>query len=490
MNVASPDYSDGCMIALYPPPEVAATLTVDGGLPAADMHVTVCYLGDAADIDGDLLREVVAELAERQPFTAQLAGHARFTGGDKDVIVALVDSADLEDLRRDTLDALYERGIQPPRDHGYTAHLTITYLDASDEAPLSRLEAQPASFTTLAAVHGTDRTDYPLEHPMAAPAREAFAAGWALSGGPMTERVKAASVAAVQTAIEHAGDPHILEATINLGKLEGTWATLFARRERLIAQYTGTATSAWRDLITPRTFRDGLYHFRAELGLAESSSDDERRRRKEAATAAALAMLQALTGRPGWAKLRQAIRDALAAGRAEGIVNSVALAAERAGRTGLDWDKAFARAYQQLERLDELWSGVDDWADRIIHRAAADLANALADQADEGASHDEMTDAAVDTLGGAAVAAVGFVLDWAMTAAADRGALDLYQRLGTATVNWVTVGDERVCPRCEANEAGNPWPLDSVPEFPAHPRCRCMPVADIDLGRFTDWFTT
>ncbi len=182
--MASPDYSDGCMIALYPPANVAETLAVDGGLPPEEMHVTVAYLGDAADIDGDIFREVVAELAGRQPFTAQLAGHARFTGGDKDVIVALIDSADLEDLRRDTLDVLAERDIQPPREHGFTAHLTITYLDADEPSPAERLAPESVEFTALSAVHGTDRTDSPLEHPIAAPAREAFAAGWATSGGP------------------------------------------------------------------------------------------------------------------------------------------------------------------------------------------------------------------------------------------------------------------------------------------------------------------
>src|SRR5689334_2919104 len=198
--MGSPDYSDGCMIALYPPPNVADALAIDGGLTPEDMHVTVAYLGPAADIDGDALREVVAELAERQPFTAQLAGHARFTGGDKDVIVALIDSPDLEDLRRDTLDALAERGIEVPRDHGYTAHLTVQYLDADEPSPTDRLDAAPIEFTALSAVHGTDRTDTPLEHPVAAPAREAFAAGWAISQGPMTDRVRAACTAAVQTA--------------------------------------------------------------------------------------------------------------------------------------------------------------------------------------------------------------------------------------------------------------------------------------------------
>lgn len=489
--MASPDFSDGCMIALYPPPDMAETLAVDGGLTPAELHVTVAYCGNAADIDGQALRKVVTDLAARKPITAQFSGHARFTGGDKDVIVALVDSADLEDLRRDTLQALRERGIDPPRDHGYVAHCTITYLDPDEPSPLERLEARPVEFTALSAVHGTDRTDSPLEHPIAAPAREAFAAGWAASGGPMTPRVHAASVAAVAMAVEHADDPRILEVTVDLGRLEGMWATLFGRREQHIRDYTAQVTAAWRDLLTPRVFRDGIHHYRADAGLTETD-DDERQALKAAALAAATGMLRAIIGAPGWAKLRQAIRDAIAAGRAEGMVNAVAVAAERAAERStltLDWDIAFQHAYQQLERLDELWADVDTWLDRIVGRAAADLGRTLAEQAAAGGSYEDMLAAATDLLDTGDVEAVSFVVDWAMTTAADQGALSLYQAQGVQYVNWISAGDGRVCPTCQDNEDHDPWPIGSVPQAPAHPRCRCVLAADMSLGRFASWFT-
>lgn len=481
--MTSPDYSDGCMIALYPPAEVAEVLVVDGGLPADEMHVTVAYLGDTADVDGDVLREVVAELAERQPFTAQISGHARFTGGDKDVIVALVDSADLEDLRRDTLDALYERGIEPPRDHGYTAHLTVTYLDPDEPSPLDRIEALPAEFTVLAAVHGTDRTDCPLEHPIAAPAREAFAAGWALSDGPMTERVKAASIAAVQTAIEHAADPHILEVTIDLGKLEGMWALLFARREAKQAEHTRYVADAWRPLIDRATVATAVDRFRSHTGLAETARDY-----LAEAIAAARAMLRALADLTGWTNLRTAIRTAIAAGRAEGMVNAVAIAAERASVVGLDWNIAFKDAYESLARLDELWGEADGWLGRMVDRAADDLGRTLAQAAEDGASRDEMVDAAMDVLASDDVEAVGFTVDWAMTTAADDGALRLYQSEGVQQIDVITAGDGRVCQACIDYEAGSPWAALDVPRLPTHPVCRCCYAAAISLANFAGWF--
>ncbi|MGW5477704.1 2'-5' RNA ligase family protein [Streptomyces sp. NPDC004008] len=481
--MASPDYSDDGMIALYPPSEVAQALAVDGGLPPEEMHVTVAYLGDTADIDAEVLREVVAQLAERPPFTVRFAGHARFTGGDKDVIVALADSPYLEDLRRDILDALSERGINPPRDHGYTAHCTITYIDPGEESPLARLDSQPVEFTSLAAVHGTERTDFPLEHPIAAPAREAFAAGWALSGGPLTERVKAASIAAVQTAIEHADDPRILEVTIDLGKLEGMWALLFQRREEKQHEHTRRLTDAWRPLIDRDAVAAMVDRFRSYAGLSEAARDFYNE-----ALAAARAMLQALAGLSGWTKLRTAIRDAIAAGRAEGMVNAVAIAAERASRVGLDWNIAFEDAYRSLERLDELWGNADGWLGRTVDRAAGDLGRVLAQGAEDGASRDEMIDAAMDVLTGTDIDSVAFVVDWAMTTAADEGALALYRSEGVLKVDVITAGDGRVCPACIDAEAGSPWNILDAPRMPLHPVCRCCYAADVSLAGFAAWF--
>lgn len=489
--MASPDFSDDGMIALYPPLDVAQALAVDGGLPPEEMHVTVAYLGDIADIDVDVLREVVAQLAERQPFTVQLAGHARFTGGDKDVIVALADSPDLEDLRRDTLDALHERGIEIPRDHGYTSHCTLIYLDPDDEAPLDRLDAQPVEFTTLAAVHGTDRTDFTLAHPIAAPAREAFAAGWALSGGPMTERVKAASRAAVHTAIAHAHDPHILEVTVDLGRLEGMWALLFQRREEQQQHHARLVATAWRALIDRNAIDTAVTAFRRDTGLAEAHDDNGQDQRRAAAIAAA-AMLNALPDSQGWHELREKLRGAIAAGRAEGMVSAVAVAADRAGRTGLDWNAAFDDAYQAVERLDEPGRQVGAWLARLVQRAETALARVLQRSADNGDDAKSMADAAEDALTAGeddpAGSDVDFITDWAMTSAAAAGALALYQSEGVLTCDWVSVGDGRVCAQCEAAEAGSPWALGDLPEWPAHPRCRCFVSASVDLDHFAAWF--
>ncbi|MEU5477440.1 hypothetical protein [Streptomyces mirabilis] len=303
----------------------------------------------------------------------------------------------------------------------------------------------------------------------------------------MTERVRAACTAAVQTAIEHADDPRILEVTIDLGKLEGMWALLFQRREEQQAKHTRLVADVWRQLIDRDSVVAMVDRFRQRVGLAEAQDPDKSNTATEA-LAAAKAMLHALADLTGWTTLRAAIREAIAAGRAEGMVNAVAIGAERAGRIGLDWNIAFNDAYQSLERLDELWGNADGWLGRTIDRAAGDLGRALANAAESGASRDEMINAAMDVLTSSDADAVAFVVDWAMTTAADEGALSLYRSEGVLQVDVISAGDGIVCSACLDVEASSPWDILDAPPIPLHPICRCCYAADVSLAHFAAWF--
>lgn len=160
---AQPDYSGSCMIALYPPPDVAEQLAIPGGLEPGDIHLTIAYTGDCADVDQFTLVSAASALAARPPVAATVSGHARFTGGDDgDVIVALVDSPALDALRRDGEDALAVRGIAIPSEHGFTAHMTICYLDPDDPDPVGRLGPLPVTFAGVSAEYGTQRYTFPF----------------------------------------------------------------------------------------------------------------------------------------------------------------------------------------------------------------------------------------------------------------------------------------------------------------------------------------
>lgn len=493
-----PDYSGSAMLALYPDPDTVAALALPGGLNPDDLHVTVVYVGEAADVDPVALNTVAQQLSRRGGITAKVSGLARFVGGKQDVHVALIDSPQVEDLRRDALDRCRAQGITVPREHGYCAHTTLRYLEPSEPSPANRIEPRTAAFTAVSAVHGNNRTDYPLDDDPAvtipALAREAYARGFARTGGPLTERVKAGCAAAVRLAREHPHDPDILEVTLKLGSLEGTWARVYQRRDALIANRADKANAAWKTVLTRDMLAGAVSDFRRRAGLTETDQADDDRKQQLAADAlaAAAAMMRLLPDRPEWRSLRKTLRDSLAAGRAEGAVDAVALAAERIDRVGLDWDIALQDAYNALADLDTLWAEADGWLTKMLGRATADLGRALAHAAMSNATYAQTLAVAMDALDSDDVEAVSFITDWATTTALGRGALDLYLSEGVAAVDWLTAGDARVCTSpCEDNETGGPYAPGGFPDFPGHPRCRCTPAssAPFGLGNYDAWFT-
>lgn len=491
-----PDYSDSCMLALYPPADIAAALAVPGGLDPAGLHVTIAYTGAAADVDIRALTAAAIDAAHAvAPFTATVSGAGRFTGGEKDVAVALIDAPQLEDLRRAALDALAAHGIQVPRDHGFTPHLSRIYLDPAEDGPPPRLA--PISFLVgaLSVEHGTTRIDIPLSTREARPApgfaervREAYADGWARSGGPLTDRVKAGCTAAVELACRRPGDPGVLEATLRLGSLEGTWALVYQRRDELIAKHSAVMQGAWRAAVAGLDIGSLVHQVRTALGLRETAAPDAVTKAKQAARDAALTLLAWLPATRAWQRLRDAMRDALRSGRAEGAADAIAIAGEATGQIGMDFDLAFVHAYDALANLGQLWADADGWLGKMVGRAADELGRVLGDLAAQGASFEEMLAAAGSVLDGADGDAVEFVTDWALTTGLAQGALSLYASEGVTAVDWITAGDSRVCPTCDANEAGSPYLVSDFPSMPDHPRCRCASSASFDLARYADLF--
>ena len=480
-DTAQPDFSDGSMLALYPPPELAAELALPGGLPVDELHLTLAYTGHAVDVDPDALATAARTLAARGPVDAMVSGHARFTGGDKgDVVVALVDSAGLEDLRVDALRELGDRGISVPREHGFTAHITLAYLPPDEPDLLDRLDARPVTFDTVSAVHGDDRTDTEfntaesLAHPIGPYARTAYAQGWAASGGPMTDRVRAGSVAAIRYAIDHQHDPDVLEATLRLGHLEGVWATVYARRDQLLADTLAAVLAAWRDAIAELELGGIVRWYRAGEGITESASDDAATQR---AIDAARVLLHALPETRAYARLRQELRDGLVAAQTEGTVGALALAADQVGQRGFDHAAAYDHIHAALADLESTWADADGWLGRMVSGAAGDLGRRLAALKRSGGSYQDMLDAAEDVLGSGDVRSVSYIVDMAVHQSLTVGALDLWSREGVAQVDFFTAGDSRVCVACEQAESASPYDTGSAPHPPLHGGCRCTLAA-------------
>lgn len=190
----------------------------------------------------------------------------------------------------------------------------------------------------------------------------------------------------------------------------------------------------------------------------------------------------------GWlagAKSAEAVLDHIEATMAEPMSPALQLVVDwgawapgdpEAARQVLSADGREVRLEQLLGR-----SGVE--IKNLADGRLDELAAVLADGLERGASKDEI-----------ATALQGIVdnRNWAeMTAwteanrATSAAALDQYDRDGIPGKEWMTAFDQRVCPRCGANEDQGPIPLgdkfssgDLHP--PGHPRCRCglLPALD------------
>jgi 2'-5' RNA ligase len=474
--VPQPDFTGSCHIALYPPREAAEALAIEDGLDAEQIHLTIAYLGDAKDVDPEALAAVAQAIADRDPFTAKISGHARFTGAEQDCIVAVADSPEIERLRADTLKALDEQGLSQGSEHGYIAHITMRYIGADEDDPVGRLAPFPVTFSKVSAVHGDTRTDYRFNSGLEDLAVEAYFAGWSLSGGPLTQRVTTGMRAAVATALEHATDPQVLELTLQIGKLEGAWALVFDRREKLIAHHVGKIQVLWRKLAADLDPSRMVRSFRQNAGMTRETADPQKDTLRAEAIALAAGMLNGIRSGVVYEEFVTAIEAALAAGAAEGKTAALAVAAEVAGHDGFDWAAAFAHVYEPLTHLENLPGMADPWVQRLIDGNAADIGRKLASLASDGATYEEMAAAVKDLMTGD-VRAVRSLIDYAMSGSMAQGSLNLYASEGVQQVAWLTAGDERVClTPCESNEAQGPYPPEQFPSCPAHPRCRCCPA--------------
>jgi 2'-5' RNA ligase len=146
IGIAEPD---GVMVALMIPDYWASEIALPGGEPAGDLHITLAYLGNAADLSLDDQRKLigtVGEVAMRTPaLRGNLTGTGRFVNGeDEDAFWIGVDIPGLESLQKDLAYTLNTAGFKVADDFGgYTPHVTVAWIPkdlpspAVDFAPVS-----------------------------------------------------------------------------------------------------------------------------------------------------------------------------------------------------------------------------------------------------------------------------------------------------------------------------------------------------------------
>ncbi|MEU0940108.1 hypothetical protein [Embleya sp. NPDC005971] len=276
------------------------------------------------------------------------------------------------------------------------------------------------------------------------------------------------------------------EATLQLDRLDGVLAEMFARRLALHEQAGRDAGRTWARLARHVDVPDLVRQYRASLGLVETRSeeDDEHEAIAIAAARSALHRLADLVFDEDEAddfdRLRRTFETVLRSGRAEGVADAVVMAAERLDKLGqhtlaLDFKIAFEHAYAALERKAEQLAGESGkWLSDILGGQARDVGALLARLTREGASYADMVRGVSDLLTDADARAVQTVIDLMTSRSMSQGALDLYASEGIGQVDFVTAGDDRVCPICTDCEIKGPYGVGESPTPGIHPHCRCV----------------
>jgi 2'-5' RNA ligase len=157
-----------------------ANSTRQAGIEAVspeDMHVTLCYLGDAAGWNhkrADIENALMTFAFSHEPIEGVVGGVGRFNASvnseGMDVIYASFDAPNLPEFRQDLVKLLDELGVEVSRAHGYTPHITLAYVERGSDMPNLALETMALSFRKVTLYWGDERVSFELKKELEAAA--------------------------------------------------------------------------------------------------------------------------------------------------------------------------------------------------------------------------------------------------------------------------------------------------------------------------------
>lgn len=169
----SPDSKyTGVMVALYPSSELAIQIASAPGvtMPPEELHVTLSYLGGVEALaDAQIAGAIMAAkkvATYSQPLSGTINGVGRFNASQssdgQDVIYAVVDLPGLDDVRQWLNECMDEYEIEPVKNHGYTPHMTLAYVEPGSPAPVSMVPTTPITFGSISVSVGGKSVDFPM----------------------------------------------------------------------------------------------------------------------------------------------------------------------------------------------------------------------------------------------------------------------------------------------------------------------------------------
>jgi len=160
--------TDGVMVALFPAADVAEQLADPQGSAAEELHITLAYLGPAAELGGhpdDLPDEIRMAVAGSPQLEGTLGGIGRFPDSGNGVPVWVpADVPGLTALQQRIADRLATSVFSERfrQDHGFTPHLTLGY-DLPEDTPA--VDPLPVTFDQVYVVRGAEKVPIPLGQP-------------------------------------------------------------------------------------------------------------------------------------------------------------------------------------------------------------------------------------------------------------------------------------------------------------------------------------
>lgn len=140
LHAGPPSNEDGVAVVFTFNNATKKQLAMVGGEDYDDLHITVGFFGDASQFHSDKGLRIACMMVanELRPFRVQMNGITRFSGQGEDALVVNADSPILTHAYRMLHDFARDQGISTASEHGYTPHMTLGYLDPTDQHPLSR----------------------------------------------------------------------------------------------------------------------------------------------------------------------------------------------------------------------------------------------------------------------------------------------------------------------------------------------------------------
>ncbi|MEU7170322.1 2'-5' RNA ligase family protein [Micromonospora tulbaghiae] len=162
----------GAMVALIPRAEDAARLAVEGGEPADELHVTLAYLGDAADLSDAARQDIIDAVSSAVNGMPRIDADAFsvnvFNPGDaepdRDTCLVLGMSGDLLDAVHTMVgEALaYSGASVPPQHSPWHCHMSLIYTDDLGRVKEAAAKVGPVSFDRLRIAFAGQHIDIPL----------------------------------------------------------------------------------------------------------------------------------------------------------------------------------------------------------------------------------------------------------------------------------------------------------------------------------------